>query len=298
MDADRERIVQVAVYDHANRAVEEACVSLTSADGGNGGTHELKRDLSPGVFAARGVPPGRYALRAEAPGLAAEERGVEVGPAGLEALVILGLPGLPFLYRGDVKVPFESHRDLVGVALASDTEGQPSERLAAAAGRLRLKSVRLSPRIGRQDVRVYRLSGATAEPDLQHVEETLGRLPAVAVVGSVVRLDEQTLSFLSGELVVRFNSDVTHDTVRELARRHKLTTLRQVPQAGNAFLFRPGGRSSLATLAVAADLVETGLVEYAEPNLFGTVVDDAIDPADFLYPAQSYLRVIHCREAW
>lgn len=297
MDVDREGIVRVAVYDHANKAVDEASVSLTSADPGDGSPHELKHDRSPGAYVARGLPPGRYKLRAEAAGLASEEREVELDPAGLETLVILGKPGLPFFYRADVKVPFDTPRDLMGVALAPDGDGQASG-LAAAARRLKLKSARLSRQIARQDVRVYRLTEGTAEHDLRRVEQTLGRLDDITVVGSIVRFDRQSLSFLSGELVVKFKSDVTPDTVRELATSHRLTTLRPLPQAGNAFLFRPRGRSSRATLAVAADLVETGLVEYAEPNLFGTVVDDAINPTDFLYPMQWYLPLIHCPEAW
>jgi len=43
-------------------------------------------------------------------------------------------------------------------------------------------------------------------------------------------------------------------------------------------------------LEVAARLVDSGMVEYAEPNLVSTVVDDAINPTDFLYPCSGTCR--------
>src|SRR5262249_5443543 len=74
--------------------------------------------------------------------------------------------------------------------------------------------------------------------------------------------------------------------------------LRRLPQAGNAFLFRLPGPVNYAMLEVAARLVESGLVVYAEPNLISTVVNDAINPTDFLYPMQWHLPLIHCPDAW
>lgn len=290
--------VHVVVYDHANNPLEKARVRLEPLDPGADNAHELRRDVARGGFVATGLRPGRYILRAAASGLAAEEREVQVDPAGLETLVILGKPGLPFLYRGDVKVPFEPHEDLVGVALEPATASEAEREVAAVARRLRLRSVRVGNEISRQHVLVYRLKGGTTPSDVHGVEQELAQVPGVSAVGSVVRLERDSVSFVTGELVVRFKSHVVVDEIPTVAKSHRLTTLRRLPQAGNAFLFRSDDASSYDSLRVAAALVESGLVEYAEPNLFSSVVEDVINPTDFLYGMQWHLPLINCPAAW
>ncbi|HEU0094109.1 MAG TPA: S8 family serine peptidase [Vicinamibacteria bacterium] len=219
-------------------------------------------------------------------------------PAGLDTIVILGSPGLPFLYRGEVKVPFRSYRDLVAVSLKPGAAPAGTEQVIAVARRMKLELVEVGEQVRRQNVLAFRLQGEAAEGEVARVVEELQRVEGVAAAGSVVRMDRESLSFLTDELVVKFKSHVDLDAVPEIARRFELSTLRGLPQAGNAFLFRSSGPATYALLEVAARLVESGTVEYAEPNLVSTVVDDAINPTDFLSPMQWHLPLINCPDAW
>ena len=117
-------------------------------------------------------------------------------------------------------------------------------------------------------------------------------------VGPLVRFDKESLSLLTNELVVKFKGHIVLDEVPEIAKRFNMETQRRLPQAGNAFLFRIPGSASYAILNVAAKLVESGMVEYAEPNLIHTVVEDTLNPSDFLFPMQWHLPLIHCPDAW
>ncbi len=137
----QERLVLVSVFDPDGKLIEGARVAVESRDVGDRARHDLKFDAVHGVYLASNVAPGRYVLRAQAEGYAPDELTVQVDPAGLQAVVILGAPGLPFLYRGDVKTPFQPHPDLVGVALDHRTAANAVERLSAVAKQYKLTPV-------------------------------------------------------------------------------------------------------------------------------------------------------------
>src|SRR5260370_1265126 len=107
--------VVVVVYDQANQPLDHAKVSL--AEVGAKSREVINLAHRSGGYRADHVRPGRYSLRAEAPNMDPQEREVEVGPAGLNTVIILGAAGLPFLYRGQVRVPFDPPRGLLAVSL-------------------------------------------------------------------------------------------------------------------------------------------------------------------------------------
>ncbi|TME80824.1 MAG: hypothetical protein E6I43_12935, partial [Chloroflexi bacterium] len=297
MPEQHERLIRIAVFAYTNKPLEGAHVTLSSSDPADRRAYTLSFDANLGVYVASGIPPARYLLRAEAQGLAPEQREVQVDPSGLEATVILGTPGLPFLYRGEVRVPFEPHADLVAVALDAKSAAGAAERVLRLARERGLDPVEVGEQVRRQNVHLFRFRQKPADPEVERLHEELRKVPGAVAVGSVVRLDKDSLSFLTNELVVKFKSHVVLEEVPSIAKQFQMATLRRLPQAGNAFLFRLPG-ATYARLEVAVRLVESGLVDYAEPNLISTVVDDVLNPTDFLFPMQWHLTLIHCPEAW
>lgn len=290
-----EQLVLVVVFDPDGNPLDTAQITLSPQDAEGG--YQLTFDPDRG-YVGRDIRPGLYRLRTEAEGYEADGRDVQVDPPGLTTVVILGEPGQPFLYRGAVKVPFRPRPELVGLSLEAGAGEGGRQRVWETAQRMQLSPVELSEQVSRQNVLVFAVPGAGEGGTLEGVINEFAHVEGVVAAGSVVRIDKESVSFLSGELVVKFKNHVDLDAVRQIGGRFKLSTLRALPQAGNAFLYRFPGAATYDLLQVAARLVESGDVEYAEPNLFSTAVDDAVNPTDFLYPMQWHLPLIHCPEAW
>ena len=297
MPEEHHLTARVTIFDHHGKFIKNAKVTLESVEATTAKKTTLKFDPHHAIYAAS-VAPGRYRLAAEADGYAGDERSVQVDPAGLQTVVILGERGLPFLYRGDVKTPFEPHGDLVGVALIPKMAGTAAERMLAIALQHGLAPLEVGEQVRRQHVHVFRFPPNTSAAEQDRIGQELRSVEGVNVVGPLVHFDKESVSILTNELVVKFRSHITLDELPEIAKRFNMEMLRRLPQAGNAFLFRLPGPVTYAMLDVAAKLVESGLVQYAEPNLFSTVVQDAINPTDFLFPMQWHLPLIHCPDAW
>ncbi|MBI4888976.1 MAG: S8 family serine peptidase [Acidobacteria bacterium] len=255
----------------------------------------LHYDKALGAYRAFNLPAGAYRVSVEAPGCDPQEREVQVGLGGAKEIFIVGKKGLPFLYRGSVKVPFEPQA-LVGVELERDADDSDAGLAAGPARGLSLAVEPVHPQIRRQKVAVFRLDARSG--DVGGVLAQLNAAKGVRRAGLVVELNRETVSFLTNELVVKFKAHVTPGQAEEIAKRHGLEILRQLPQAGNAFLMRAAVPASRELLAVMEEVAASGVTEYVEPNLFSTAADDAITPNDYLFPLQWHLPTAHVPDAW
>lgn len=298
MEAKTHGSLIVSVYDTTGKVIEKARIRLESHEGKERAARELKFDARRGLYVGEQIEPGRYVLHADADGLVGDQRELQVDPAGTQAVVVLGPKGAPILYRGTVKVPFEPRRELIGLALHEADAERTTAQVAAAARRLTLETVELAPQIRRQHVLVLRAPAKAGDAEIARIQAELTAIAGVQAVGSVVRIDKESVSFLTRELIVKFRSHVTLDAIPAFAKEHGLAQLRRLPQAGNAFVFVLPTPATYALLEAAARVAASELIEYAEPNLFSTAVDDAITPADFLFPMQWHLGIVHCPDAW
>lgn len=196
------------------------------------------------------------------------------------------------------RVPVDYPRDLLGVAVRPGLSGSEEEELASYARELTLEPVDVGQPIRADNVRVFRFGPATNDDEKEDIKRRLSKHVLVRRVGPVIWIDQRSVSFLTNELVVKFKSHVTESEVNTIAQRYNLTVLRTIPYAGNAFLLRGSEAANYDLLEVAEALVQSGLVEYAEPNLVITAVDDQINPADFLYANQWHLTHINLPDAW
>jgi hypothetical protein len=115
-------------------------------------------------------------IRVEAPGFAGEERAVTGDRPEQVELFMLGRPGMPFYYRGKVRVPFEPVDDAVGVLLRDPGEGVEDAVAARAdrvAERVRAGVIRSHPNFERSGIAVMGVpsdSTAGAEALLQELD--------------------------------------------------------------------------------------------------------------------------------
>ena len=87
--------------------------------------------------------------------------------------MILGTPGLPYLYRGNVKNPFQPHVELIAVALDSRTAGQSLERIREIAKQHELSEVDVSEQVRRQHVHVFRFASEASAGEQERIGEVL-----------------------------------------------------------------------------------------------------------------------------
>jgi hypothetical protein len=113
--------------------------------------------------------------------------------------MILGAPGLPFLYRGNVKTPFQPHGELLAVAHDSRTAGQGLQRVREIAKQHKLSEVELSEQIRRQHVYVFRFASKASAAEQERIGQALRSIEGVTAVGPLVRFDKESLLLLTNE---------------------------------------------------------------------------------------------------
>ena len=298
MKGQKRPMVEIAVYDYLNKVLPNAKVTLNPLGEKQGKIISLKFDKQWQSYRAFDVNPGRYLLVAEAEGFESDKREVQVDPSGLKDMFILGKKGMPFYYRGKIKVPFEPPSDLLGVSVKPALSGKEEEELLTHARKLKLQPEEVGEPIRKDNVRVFRLPPRMSEQNKREIQQHLSEHHLVRAVGPVIRIDKECVSFLTNELVVKFKAHIAIEEVPTIAKRYKLDIIRTIPYAGNSFLLRTGIQASYDLLKTCAEIVKSGIVEYAEPNLIITSVDDQVNPTDFLYVQQWHIPFINLPDAW
>jgi subtilisin family serine protease len=296
-----EKRVQVGVFDHEGRYLENALVRLEPEEAGRKAVH-LQWERSSGCYVEGGVAPGRYRLVAQARWHDPSERPVQVEASGLRAIMLLGPAGLPFLYRGHVKTPFQPQPDLCAIAL--DDNAPDDADIEAIARDEGLDSEFVQNGQPPRHARVFRFPAGTPPAARAAIVQRLVGLAGVHRLGPLVHFDRsESFSCLTDELVIRFRPEASDAQIRKLTEPCGLTRLRTLTAAENLFVFRMAGPVSYEMLALANDVAASDLVHYAEPNLVSIGIHDAvaagaIGPEDFLFPMQWHLPLIRCRDAW
>jgi hypothetical protein len=104
------RSVPIHVADHTNRPIEGALVSA-----GDASAYTDRKGR------ARLEVPANVEIRVEASGYEGQARFVERKDASRTQLFTLGRAGMPYYYRGKVKVPFEPLPGTIGVLSKAET---------------------------------------------------------------------------------------------------------------------------------------------------------------------------------
>ncbi len=289
-------VIVIKVFNHARDVLADAVVTLQAIGQPTKATR-LKFDKQLQAYRSEDVRPGEYVVRAEAKGLVPDERQIQVGSASLQDEFILGPKGLPFYYRGKVKVPFEPPADLLAAAVKPNLIAKEDEELYAFARELGLQPESVGEAIRLDNVRVFRFAARQSDKTKQAILLRLIDHPLVRRAGPVIHLYPQSVTFLTNDLVVKFKADVSKEQVPIFAKRFNLEIIRGIPYSGNAFQVRTDLSASYAVLEICEAIVRTGQVEYAEPNLVTTVVLDFI-PNDFLYNQQPHHPIINSAGAW
>lgn len=285
------RSVPIYVTDHTNLPIEGALVSAGDASTYTDEKGRALLDIPAGVE-----------IKVGARGYEGQVRFVERKEASRTQLFTLGRAGMPYYYRGKVKVPFEPLPGTIGVLAKVENardkkKGAKKDDIADAAKRIGGHIIRSGKNFSQSGIAVLRLDDGDEEAIAKRLRELMDD-PSVEAAGAVVRLSEDHASFLTDLVIARFEEDVSDSSVAAIAGRHGLTPEGRFEALGNVHRLRFAGPATYAVLAAANALAEESQVIYAEPNLAATSEEDAIIPTDFLFTEQWDHQLIDTPDAW
>src|SRR3990167_679866 len=294
--SDHQSVV-ISVFDYSKRIINNAKVTLKLLLKNEKKIISLKFDKQWQSYRAEQVKLGIYLLRVEASGYEPDERKVRVGADGLKEIFILGKKGMPFYYRGKVKVPFEPKFNLLGVSVKPGLIEKEYQELTKQAAKLKLKPEKVGKSILEDNVRVFKFPVNASEAARQRIQQRLSEHQLVRIVGPVVHIEKESVSFLTNELIVKFKVEISKEEAYKIAKRYALNIIRSIPYSGNTYLMR-SATASYDILKICDEIIKTDLIDYAEPNLVITAIDLQINPTDFLYAQQWHIPLIDLPLAW
>ncbi len=288
--------LKVQVFDANSQRTSKAKVRVTDD---KKKTLDLRFNSASGFYEAPVAAPAHYTVKVSLKDHAADSRKIQVNPGEHDELFMLGRKGASSYYRGNVKVPFDPLPDHLGIVLKDpDHADQHLPKLHEAARQFKLEEVKSGDNIRKNGLFIYRFAPDTPENRRQEIQDSLSREEFIFLAAPILKLFADNATLLTDNVIVKFKGNVTKDQAANLAKRNRLEMLRSIPYAGNAYQYRLAEPLSYKSLEVCERLVKTGLVEYAEPDLWHTGEDDLITPTDWLFPEQWDHPIINTPAAW
>ena len=290
--------VTIKAFDHALNDKAKVTISII-ADGKEKESILLVYNKVFRCFSGTGLPTGIYKIHAEAKGLESQEREVILNSGEHDELFILGKKGMPFYYRGKVKVPFQPDEKLIGVTVYGKHADKRENEVLAAAAKFGLSQVETSSHIKDNNVLVFSLakSDPKAAQEKEEIIKQLENTYGVQLVGPVLEHNKLSVSFLTRQIIVKFRSHIERDRIPSIAKEFDCQVERAITYIGNGWVFKTLRPASFHILDICERLVQSNMVEYAEPNIAFTVVND-FTPNDFLFTQQRHHGVIRTEAAW
>jgi subtilisin family serine protease len=287
-------IIRITVVDFNNQPLSNAEVTVTAKRK----KENLKYDKYLGAYILEEFRPDKYVISIVASGFGEQKKEVFISASGIEEIFILGKKGMPIYYRGNVKVPFNPISENFGVAISAPEGKKQIELLTRVSKEFNVSEVKTHDNYRKNGLFIFSYPENYNDGEKHKLLETFKKRLNTPVAGPILKQDEKNASILTDEIVVRFKGNIEEKQVKAISNKLGLTILRIIPYAGNAYQFKVTKGGIYKALDACNQLVEMGIVEYAEPNLFHTYEEDAIVPTNYLYPEQWDHPIINTPDAW
>ena len=309
--------LELEVFDAQGEPLEGVAVYVRPE--AEGEPRRARFDEQRQVYFYDELRPGHYRVLLEHPDYERQSAPLQVHPKPTSATFTLVPRDAAYTFRGATRVPYEPRPDLLGVipapatAAAEDTAdnfGQTFEGLLDSLGLVRAEETADAA----DSLNADAVPGRRAFPDAVIVRRTqqdfadsanpnedlriLRESPLVEAAGPLFRQSGAGFSFFTNRLTVRFRPEVTRDQVQSLLERENLRVAQELNFAPNTFLVEADPSIGEGINQVAENLVSTGGVEYAEPNLAEAPELDQITPNDYLWPGVWDRQLVRADHAW
>ncbi len=300
--------LEVVVVNKDDQALENAIVTAEALDGGGASVAEY--DAVREVYFFRELSMGFYKVSARRDGFLPQEKRVQVHPKPTLEMFILFEAGLAYTLSGGARVPYESHPEVLGVALSrrKDVEWPDLETLKKLLKDLELQS----PQIDLLDataaagdshaaVEIPGVFVVHRRMDSPFKETSLRGLRATTYIdaaGPIFRQDEKSLTLFTERLIAQFLPEVTRFELEQLLSAAGLRLVEEMTFAPNLFLAEADASTGEEIIDKAEQLFASGRVVYAEPSMYEIAEEDAIAPKDFLWEGCWDRRLARVDKAW
>ena len=204
-----------------------------------------------------------------------------------------------FYYRKKEKIHFEPHPDLVAVSIKGKQPEKDEKKFlsAVAEAKLDLKPEKLSKILRQTNVRVLKMSERSGEAEQKRMYDGLKKIEIVGHTGPVVHFDDKGISFLTNKFIVKYKNAMSRNELMKIIKPYKLKIARQLPYISNTYVLQTENQVSYKFLDIVNEFAMNDQVEYAEPNMVTTDIDD-FTPGDFLFASQAHHQIINTEAAW
>jgi len=203
-------------------------------------------------------------------------------------------PKVDYYYTADGrKQLLRASDDTLVLAYRRDVPPKDLERLIR--GDDRLARFITSPELSRRRMILYKRNPAAAVP-LERFMERVRRSPLLRYV-TPLYLRGTTPVVVSDEFIAAFKPGVERTAIDRFNERQGVRILEAFDFAPNTFLLRVEAPAATSTLEMTRRYFESGLVEYAEPDLIEVKAPKWV-PNDPLYPFQWHLPRVEAEAAW
>ncbi|MGB8646102.1 MAG: S8 family serine peptidase [Anaerolineae bacterium] len=179
---------------------------------------------------------------------------------GHEPLAAQSLSPFFYYYEG-ARIPLTLDPAHIAIRFKSDVPAETRRVITAQTGDLQDYDQRIDT--GALGVAIAPLRAAR---DPLAVIGKLETRPEVQTAGYVYRFSDGGLYAETDEFIVRFKPDTSQGAINLLNQLNRAEVIRQQPYSQGVFILRIGAGSTRRALDVANAYVESGLVEFAEPN--------------------------------
>lgn len=307
--------LELEVFNAQGEPVEGVAVYVEPEAAGVNSRAEF--DAQRQVYFFDHLSTGFYRVSLEHSDFESQSARLQVHPKPTSVPFTLRPLGAPYAFRGVTRVPYESKPELLGVIpaadaaadAANDSGGQTLDGLLDSLGLVREETGQPDADSGADNV-----PGKRAVPDAFIVRRTqqdsddsgnsnedlraLRESPLVEAAGPLFQQEGDGFSFFTNRLTVRFRPEWTLEQVLTTLEREHLRMARELKFAPNTFLVEADPSIGEGINQVAENLVKTGGVEYAEPNLAQAPELDQITPNDYLWPGVWDRQHVRAGDAW
>lgn len=282
------------VADYLGQPIKKAEVQLSSGKK----SVILQYDTYSEEYITTDFIPARYSIHISAEGMESQSRNMFIGKSGTYETFILGKKGMPYFYRGVVKVPFEPMDHIFGVVLEIPEDEKAIAMLNAFAGKQKVILQPADENYQKNGLYIFSFPDDSTIDKKEKIIATFRSQKGILTAGPMLKLKEKAASLLTDEIIVRFKGNIEEKEVQEISRKLGLSIVRTISYAGNAYQFRVNQQGLYKSLEICRNLADTEVIDYAEPNLYHTVQYDAITPPNFLFPEQWDHPLINTPDAW
>ena len=114
----------------------------------------------------------------------------------------------------------------------------------------------------------------------------------------IVDISDDQVTLLTNEIMAKFEDHVSEAEVKKMVAKYKLKVKSKMFVLGNFYHLTTADIPTYQIFDTINKLAELDEVEFAEPSFESNVIEDAINPTDFLFPEQWDHQIINTPDAW